>query len=254
MEKEKNEILLVVRKQLAQDMGCAPEDFLKDGVVFCEAGLNSRRGIVRMENSHLEIVTMGRGIVASGQSDVLNRVRPILSGKRRDDLFSAPFLYGHSLYYIPDRQDREMLPCPEGFSLELAEGEQIRRLYAVPGFENALRYEWNHPRPDVIALYATRDGEIAGMAAASQDCEAMWQIGIDVMEKFRGLGLAAFLVNRLARLILEKGVVPFYGTASSNIPSQAVAHRSGFAPAWMCNFRYALDGKSPYRDQVDICF
>jgi predicted GNAT family acetyltransferase len=92
------------------------------------------------------------------------------------------------------------------------------------------------------------------MAGASADCENMWQIGIDVLPPFRGKGLASCLVSRLAALILKRGIVPFYCTGSFNIPSQLVAYRSGFFPAWMCTYRHALDGSSPYESKIKIEF
>ena len=245
---DKKGMLDIVRKQLALDMNCDPQDFMADGVVFTKAALLKGRRIIERQKPYLEIATMGKGIVVSGDDIILERVRPILEGKPRDDLFSAPFLYGHSLYYIPDGPDIRELPCPGGFGLYVREGAEIHELYAFPGFENALQYDPNHPRPDILALYAAWGDEIAGVAGASADCKTMWQIGIDVKPAFRGAGLAACLVSRLAAMILQKGIVPFYGTASSNIASQAVAHRSGFTPAWMCSYKHVLDGKSPYED------
>ena len=161
-------------------------------------------------------------------------------------MFAAPFLYGHSLYYIPDPTRIEWLACPTGFQCSSKEGKEIHELYLTAGFENAIQYDQNHPRPDVIALCATYGGEIAAVAGASQDCALMWQIGIDVLPKYRYRGLAAFLVSNLTLTILERGIVPYYGTASSNIPSQAVAHRAGLMPAWMCSYHNILDGSSPF--------
>ncbi|MDR2649448.1 MAG: hypothetical protein LBB94_06995 [Clostridiales bacterium] len=60
----------------------------------------------------------------------------------------------------------------------------------------------------------------------------MWQIGIDVLPEYRHLGIAAVLTNRLTIEILERGKIPYYGTAQRNIASQRVAHRAGLRPAW----------------------
>lgn len=251
---DKKGMLNIVRSQLALDMNCEPQDFLNSGIVFRDT--DSRNGVWpdEWQKPHLRVATMGKGIVVRADTDVLAKVRPILAEKFRDDIFSAPFLYGHSLYYIPDNGRIGELPCPEGFALETRENEDIIGLYSFPGFENAIRYDYHHPRPDVLVLYAVCGNEIAGMAGASADCKTMWQIGIDVKTPYRGCGLAACLVSRLAFMIMQKGIVPFYGTASSNIASQAVALRSGFCPAWMCNYKHVLDGKSPYEDDVKVVF
>lgn len=78
----------------------------------------------------------------------------------------------------------------------------------------------------------------------------MWQIGIDVLEDYRNKGIAKSLVSNLAIMIMERGIVPYYGMESSNIPSQAVANSSGFVPAWMCTYKNIFDGKSPYHNKV----
>jgi len=84
---------------------------------------------------------------------------------------------------------------------------------------------------------------IIGMAGASADCEMMWQIGIDVLPDYRSKGLATALVARLAREILLRDKVPYYGTATGNIASQRVAYRAGFKPAWTCVYRGRFDGE-----------
>ena len=233
----KSKMLEIVRKQLSIDMNCNIEDFIKDGIVFCEAKSNEGRRMFDRQSPFLEITTMGKGIVVSADSDVLTKVKPLLEAKRRDDLFAAPFIYGHSLYYIPDCERIKRLPYPENFTFHVKEGKEIHELYKLSGFENAIMYDVNHPRPDVIAIYAMYGNEIVAMAGASADSSLMWQIGIDVFPQFRNRGLAVALVSNLAIMIMERGIVPYYGTASSNIASQAVAYRSGFVPTWMCSFK-----------------
>ena len=60
----------------------------------------------------------------------------------------------------------------------------------------------------------------------------MWQIGVDVLPEFRRKGIASSLTSNLAVEILEKGRVPFYCCAWSNIGSARNAVKSGFLPAW----------------------
>jgi hypothetical protein len=238
--------LEIVRQQLALDMNCNAQDFLADGVRFCEGKLNEGRRMFERQAPYLEIATMGKGIVISSDASILEKIKHVIENKSRDDLFFAPFVYGHSLYYIPDYKVIKGLPCPEGFTFHVKEGEEIHALYEVPGFNNAIQYDKNHPRPDILVTYVMKDNEIVAMAGASVDSKTMWQIGIDVMPAFRNAGLATCLVSNLAVMIIERGIVPYYGAASSNIASQAVAYRSGFAPTWMCTYKNILDGKSPY--------
>lgn len=246
MEFNRTKMLEIVRQQLSVDYNCSPEDFINDGIIFCQSKLNEGRRMFERQNPYIEIATMGKGIVVSGDADVLEKVKPGLKDKSRDDIFFAPFVYGHSLYYIPDCKVMKKLPYPEGFTYYIKEGEEIHQLYEVPGFNNAIQYDKDHPRPDILAVYAMKDDEIVAMAGASIDSKIMWQIGIDVLPAFRNAGLASSLVSNLAIMIMERGAVPYYGTASSNIASQAVAYRSGFMSAWMCTYKNTIGGDSPY--------
>ena len=60
----------------------------------------------------------------------------------------------------------------------------------------------------------------------------MWQIGVDVLPQYRRMGIASALTSRLALEIIERGRVPFYCCAWSNIKSARNAIRAGFRPAW----------------------
>lgn len=251
MKLTKDEMLTIVRRQLAVDMNCKEEDFLLDGVTFCRSAINDGRRMFTRQTPYVEAASMGRGIVVSADALIMEKVKSVLAGKARDDLFFAPFFYGHSLYYIPDATAINAFPVPDGYALRIVEGEDVFGLYEAPGFRNALSYDRNHPRPDVIAACAIKAGKIVGMAGASEDSKTMWQVGIDVLPEYRNRGLACCLVSRLAQIILERGIVPYYGTASSNIASQSVAHRSGFMPAWMCTYRNTFDGNTPSQTNRD---
>jgi GNAT superfamily N-acetyltransferase len=153
-----------------------------------------------------------------------------------------PFVYGHSLYYLPDLAQIKPLNQPDGFTYEIVEQDDIFMLYQNAGFRNALGYDANHLRPDIMATFAKKDGRIVGIAGASDDCARMWQVGMDVLPEFRNCGLAAYLVNLLTLKIMERGFIPYYGTSESNIASQRVAHRAGYLPAWICVYKGKFDG------------
>ena len=254
MEFNKSKILETVSRQLAIDMNCNSEDFFKDGIIFCEAKLNEGRRMFERQSPFLEIATMGKSIVVSAERDILKKVKPLLENKTREDIFAIPFVFGHTLYYTPDCNRLKKLPVPGGFKLYIREGKEIYDLYKTPGFENAIQYDENHPRPDVIAVYAMYGNEIVAIAGASKDSSLMWQIGVDVLPRFRNKGLATCLVSNLAIMIMERGILPYYGAASSNIASQSVAYRSGFMPTWMCSYKNIFDGRAPYSNDIKIIF
>lgn len=61
----------------------------------------------------------------------------------------------------------------------------------------------------------------------------MWQIGIEVLPEYRRMNIASALTSTLAIEILERGKVPFYCAAWSNIKSVRNVIKSGFRPAWV---------------------
>ena len=86
---------------------------------------------------------------------------------------------------------------------------------------------------DVLGVGAYDNGELIGLAACSADCDTMWQIGVDVIPGYRRKGIASAMTSKLALEILERGKVPFYCCAWSNVKSARNAIKSGFRPAWV---------------------
>jgi len=210
MHLNKHKMLEIVRHQLAIDMNCNDQDFIEDGIVFCEASMNENRRLFERQSPYLEIATMGKGVVISADANVLKKVKPLLENKSREDIFVVPFIYGYSLYYIPDSGTVKQLPYPNGLTIHVKEGKEIHELYNIEGFENAIQYDPNHIRPDILVIYVKNGDKIIGMAGASVDSNTMWQIGIDVLEDYRNKGIAKSLVSNLAIMIMERGIVPYY--------------------------------------------
>ena len=130
-------------------------------------------------------------------------------------------------YYLPDLNRMESLPC--SYPLRILTQEDFTDLYR-PEWSNALvegRKEF-----DVLGVGAYDGEKLIGLAGCSADCDMMWQIGIDVLPEYRNKGIASALTSRLALEVLERGKVPFYCTAWSNIPSVRNGIKSGFLPAW----------------------
>jgi len=236
------EITSIARAQLAIDLNCLESDFDRDDIVFCEAMDNPKRRPFARGERHFEMLTMGRAVIVSATADILPFVREQLMDKTRDDAFCMPFVHGQGLYFLPD--ELRLMPLLDDFSFEFVEREDIvGKLYAHKGFRHAIHYNDSHPRPDMLAMTATKGDKIVGIACSSSDCEKLWQIGIDVLPEYRGNGLATVLTNHLAIEILKRGKIPYYGTSTANIASQGVAHRAGFRVAWSCAFRGLFDGE-----------
>jgi GNAT superfamily N-acetyltransferase len=233
-------VLSIARTQLTIDLNCSPDDFDREGITFVEARENPGRRPFPREARHFEMYTMGTGVIVSASADLLPYLKTQLDGKRRDEAFDMPFIDGRGICFLPDKI--ESIPVPDVFNVTLLEGARIHSLYEGERFRNALGNDVNNPRPDVLAYVAKVDDAVVGVAGASADCEMMWQMGIDVIAEYRGRGLASALVARLAKEILRRGKVPYYGASVSNTASLRVACNVGMKPAWTCVYRGRFEG------------
>ena len=130
--------------------------------------------------------------------------------------------------FLPDLNVLAALPCD--FELKLLVPADFANLY-LPEWSNALCEKRKHL--DILCVGAFDGQKLVGLAGCSADCDSMWQIGIDVLPEYRQKGIASALTSRLATETLERGKVPFYCCAWSNIKSARNAIKSGFRPAWV---------------------
>jgi hypothetical protein len=78
---------------------------------------------------------------------------------------------------------------------------------------------------------AIMDAEMpAAVAGGWEDEDGMVEIGVDVARVYRGRGLGEVVVTNLSRLIAERGAVPTYYCAPTNVRSHRNAIGSGFLP------------------------
>ena len=131
-------------------------------------------------------------------------------------------------YYLPDLNSLKELPCE--FELRTLEKGEFENLY-VPEWANALCSDRKHL--DVLAVGAYDDGKLIGLSGCSADADKMWQIGVDVLPEYRRKGIASALTSKLEIEILNRGKVPFYCTAWSNVRSVRNAVKSSLIPAWV---------------------
>ncbi|MBR3823961.1 MAG: GNAT family N-acetyltransferase [Lachnospiraceae bacterium] len=134
-------------------------------------------------------------------------------------------------FYLPDR--REIQPVNPAFEFEILEGEAIKKLYGDHRFHMALGYSQESARKDMLAVVAYENGEILGVAAASNDTDDIWQIGIDVVPESQQHHVATDLVRIISKEVLKRKKIPYYGTAWSNIASKRVAMNAGYKPVWV---------------------
>ena len=236
------ELLEIALQQSAYDCNCKAEDFLsKQNVVTISKANPKARKYIPLP-LECDLVSYGNNIVAQ----VSERTKPAVSEyihkfeayrcfetpqiNMLNDLL-APFdlkVCFMAEYFLPDVTKLKALDC--GYELRVLHKEDFADLYTEQ-WGNCLTF---HDRErDVLAVGAYDNGILTGLAGCSADCETMYQIGVDVLPKYRRKGIASAVTSRLALEVLALGKVPFYCAAWSNIKSVRNAVKSGFRPAWV---------------------
>jgi predicted GNAT family acetyltransferase len=238
--------LNTVRKVLTADFACEERDFDQEGVVIRQ--LREIEGARRFPHPEkfLAVVTIGTGVVISCSAGRQRWAKANLVKLSRDKIFDISTIARVQNYVSRDHQEIRLelkFICtkdtfqsflPEGeIEISLIEGEDILGLYENNRFPNALNHAYNPQRPIVAVITAIFQGEVAGMAAASADCDVMWQIGVDTLPEYRNRGIAKTTVSALSENLLSRGILPYYSTRAVNIASQRTALSLGYFPAWV---------------------
>ncbi len=235
------EIKEIALRQSAEDIGSQAGDFLSDKNVvipFCPGG-NARKYYEKPIICNL--VSYGSNIVAAVTEEVSDLVTEYIDKFEFYHCFETPNMHwlnerlaerGYKVcfmaeYYLPDVNRIPDMKCI--YETRILVQEDFKELY-LPEWSNALCKDRSHL--DVLGVGAYDNDRLVGFAACSADCDEMWQIGVDVLPLYRQKGIASALTSRLAQEILERGKVPFYCSAWSNIRSARNAIKSGFIPAW----------------------
>lgn len=236
------EILQIALAQSAIDAGCAPEDFLKteNVVVLSKSHPDARKYLQLPFDCNL--ISYGTNIVASVSGECRELVSDYIGRFPVEHCFETPNL--HVLndaveekglrvcfmaeYFLPDVNLLKAGEC--GYELRLLGPEDFASLY-LPQWSNALCETRKHL--DVLGVGAYDGETLVGFAGCSADCDSMWQIGVDVLPRYRRQGIASAVTGTLAVEILKRGKVPFYCAAWSNVKSVRNALRCGFRPAWV---------------------
>ena len=235
------EILQIAMEQSAIDINCKADDFLRTEHVIVESKIGPDARKYYHEPVALDLVSYGNNIVASVKDEYREIAEEYIHKYEFYHCFETPNMYwlnerlvpfGQKVcfmaeYYLPDLNRMKPLPC--SYPLRILTQKDFTDLYR-PEWSNALvegRKEF-----DVLGVGAYDGEKLIGLAGCSADCDMMWQIGIDVLPEYRNKGIASALTSRLALEVLERGKVPFYCTAWSNIPSVRNGIKSGFLPAW----------------------
>jgi GNAT superfamily N-acetyltransferase len=236
------EILSIAMAQSAIDL-CAKASYFekKENVVVLSGAHEDARKYLKLPFS-CQLVSYGNNVVASVLPEFREITENYISKYPVEHLFETPNMHvlnealmqkGQKIcfmaeYFLPDVNALRALDC--SYRLRILEQKDFADLYR-PEWSNALCESRKHL--DVLGIGAYDGETLVGLAGCSADCDTMWQIGIDVLPAYRRQGIASALTSRLAIEILNRGKVPFYCAAWSNVKSVRNAIKSGFRPAWV---------------------
>lgn len=236
------EILKIAMQQSAIDSNCDLNDFLSSTnkvVISCK----HPRARKYLELPFCcDLTSYGNNIVASVSTNLAEIVTDYINRPYIENCFETPnlnvlieklkpFNLGVCFmaeYFLPDMSLLKPLDCK--YETRVLQPPDFADLY-LPAWSNALCEK--RKNLDVLAVGAYNNDVLIGLAACSADCDTMWQIGIDVLPEYRRQGVASALTSRLAVEVLNRGIVPFYCCAWSNVKSARNAIKSGFRPAWV---------------------
>ena len=229
-------------EQSAKDIGCKPEDFLASENMSIVFTLGPEAKKYYKEDMSGNFISYGNNTIAAVSKELLDVASEYVKRNGFYDCFESPIIYwlnerirpmGQSVFfmsefYLPDLNLLKELPCE--YEMRILEQPDFEPLY-LPEWSNALCKERKHL--DVLGVGAYDGDKLVGFAACSADAEEMWQIGVDVLPEYRRKGIASAVTSKLALEIFDRGKIPFYCSAWSNIRSVRNAVKSGFIPAWI---------------------
>lgn len=235
--KNKNEELL------SKEFYCNSEELNGKAIVY---SVN-----YKTEQPYIKILAYRNCVVVCTSEDLHYKVRELLQNKNRDEIFELPLVYGQTIHYVPNDNCTERVFEALDYECEYLFDSDILSLTGLIGFENSLAFDENGSTT-TKAVYIARDkNKIIGVAGAAESAvNGVWEIGVDVMGKYRNARLGTFLVRGLTRELLERSIIPFYSASITNIGSQMVASRCGYIPFWIDTFGTILDGSSVYNDII----
>ena len=232
----------IAMMQSAIDLCAEPEDFEKNENVVVTSYENKRaRRYLKLPFS-CQLVSYGNNVVASVSPEFREITEKYINAYPIEHIFETPNMYvlneallkkGQKIcfmaeYFLPALKALKPIDCI--YDLRVLTQADFANLY-LPEWSNALCE--NRKELDVLGFGAYDGDKLIGLAGCSADCDAMWQIGIDVLPEYRRHGIASALTSRLAIEILDRGKVPFYCAAWCNVKSVRNAISSGFRPSWV---------------------
>lgn len=205
-----------------------------------------------MVKPYIKIMAYRNCVVVCTSENIQSEVKQLLREKSRDEIFEMPYVFGQTIHYVPDGTNTENFPTLSDYHWEFLFGEDIYSLKGLTGFENSLAFDEEGMTPTkAVCVFKDKDRIIGVSGAVETLVHGLWEIGIDVTEKYRGTGIGTDLVKKLTGKLLEQDIIPFYSASVTNIGSQMVASRCGYIPVWVDTFGTVFDENYTYKRLVN---
>ena len=189
----------------------------------------------------LKIAVFNGKVVATGKEEAVEAIKEMVGKRKGYWIFDGFFLSKIILFLSEHGREVEMIHPffvkskksnkeTENISFRIIGKEEIEQ-YRDDDFSEAFAFD--DDAPDEIGVAIMEKGEIVSVSGASSDSPLMWQLGVNTKLDYRGKGYGTSAVEILSDIVLDKGHIPFYGTAFSHISSLNVALSSSFRPMWI---------------------
>lgn len=230
----------IIKKYLSDKFECDINELNKKGLNI----------IKNTSDNRIKMILLDDLVLVSTSENHYDLLKERLEGKNVYEIFEMPYVYGQSIYYIPDLKRINKQNEPDKYTFKLFDGN-TESIGLTSGFENAITFEDGKCISEIA--YVAYDGDkIIGVAGADKRADDIWEVGIEVLPEYRKEGLASILSQNLTLKILENGIVPIWCASATNIGSQAVASRSNYIPLWFETFGDVFDEGYVYKDLINI--
>lgn len=238
----RKEVIDIAYKQLSIDYNIEIKDLQRNENVMTQRQMHPKqRKDLRQSFGFTMMSIHGKSIVSSDDRLFVWIEKEILS-KQANWIFDFYMLRTidqklKSIGYEIDQVLLHYLPDPNALHFDGSkqmmwfDEQEIQQFKGDPRFDEAFCFD--NDAPDVLGVAYYEQNQIVGMAGVSRDSDYLYQIGINVDEKYRHQGIATMLVSQITLKLLSKGIVPFYKTSISHVNSSNVAIKSGFFLAWV---------------------
>ncbi|MEN6355934.1 MAG: GNAT family N-acetyltransferase [Armatimonadota bacterium] len=205
-------------------LGCAPEALNSGRLVVVEC--EQITGIRFAKGSPLALFSIGKGTGA------VVSVMPDLYEATTNALASADTLDGNACRTLESVLTPIIKPqfwfegcrlyCDSESFIDLAKGD-VRDVTNMDETAAGIHARWGGR---VFGLIA--DGKVVSWAGVKPLSDVGWDLTIQTLPEYRGMGYAKSAVSSAVRYILDNGKIATWGTDRTNIASLRTAHSVGF--------------------------